>query len=220
MKTKALDAEISRKLTNQFGKQFARYIDDSPTLRRDLRRLRELEVRIKRWNGKDGAYCRSDPADRKHSFIAIGSNASPIMKAIFLAHEAYHCLHGSTPIEPDTRKISRERYISMGIAEETRAFMHQTRVANELWESCNHVIPAWQMHLMLVSFTGGYASMKDHVLTFKESVSEGSYEKAYGRIWDQAKRQAEKKEKARKAKAVRKTPKFPTSGRNRQAKAA
>lgn len=49
---------LSVSLLIQFGKQFANFIDDSPTLRRDLRRLK-LGVRIKRWNGRSGAYCRS-----------------------------------------------------------------------------------------------------------------------------------------------------------------
>lgn len=198
---KQVEEEIKRKLAHQFGKQFAQFIDDSPTLRRDLRRLKELGVRIKRWNGRSGAYCRSAPENRENPFIALGSLDSPIMKAIYLAHEAYHCLHGNTPNEPDTTKISRKRYISMGITEETRACMHQSLVAHELWKSCNHAIPAWQMNLLLVYHTSGYSSMRDHVLAQKESIGNGSYEAIYGRIWDQAERKQRKEKEIRRSKS-------------------
>ncbi|MBK7747631.1 MAG: hypothetical protein IPI39_10320 [Candidatus Obscuribacter sp.] len=198
MHYKAQDAAISRRLTRQFGKQFARILADSPTLRSDLRKLDALDVRIQRWNGRQEAYCRANPARRKNSFIAIGSLASPVMKAIYLAHEAYHVLYGTTPGEPNPSRISRKKYVSMGVAEETRAFMHQTKVAHELWSSCNHVLPAWQMHLLLVYHLSGYSNMKDHVLLFKESVNYGFYEDAYGRLWDQSERKIVKEQKAKK----------------------
>ncbi|MBK7839942.1 MAG: adenylyltransferase/cytidyltransferase family protein [Candidatus Obscuribacter sp.] len=146
MHYKAQDAAISRRLTRQFGKQFARILADSPTLRSDLRKLDALNVRIQRWNGRQEATVVPIRRDAKNSFIAIGSLASPVMKAIYLAHEAYHVLYGTTPGEPNPSRISRKKYVSMGVAEETRAFMHQTKVAHELWSSCNHVLPAWQMH--------------------------------------------------------------------------
>lgn len=198
MHYKAQDAAISRRLTRQFGKQFARILADSPTLRSDLRKLDALDVRIQRWNGRQEAYCRANPSRRKNSFIAIGSLASPVMKAIYLAHEAYHVLYGTTPGEPNSARISRKKYVSMGVAEETRAFMHQTKVAHELWSSCNHVLPAWQMHLLLVYHLSGYSNMKDHVLLFKESVNYGFYEDAYGRLWDQSERKIVKEQKAKK----------------------
>ncbi len=197
MHYKALDAAISRRLTRQFGKQFARILADSPTLRSDLRQLDALNVRIQRWNGRQGAYCRSNPEQRNNSFIAIGSKDSPVMKAIYLAHEAYHVLYGTTPGEPDPKEFSRKRYVSMGVAEETRAFMHQTKVAHELWSSCHHVLPAWQMHLLLVYHLSGYSNMRDHVLVFKESVSYGFYEDSYGKIWDQNARKLAKEHKVK-----------------------
>ncbi|MBK9773822.1 MAG: hypothetical protein IPP57_23905 [Candidatus Obscuribacter sp.] len=120
------------------------------------------------------------------------------MKAIYLAHEAYHVLYGTTPGEPNPSRISRKKYVSMGVVEETRAFMHQTKVAHELWSSCNHVLPAWQMHLLLVYHLSGYSNMKDHVLLFKESVNYGFYEDAYGRLWDQSERKIVKEQKAKK----------------------
>lgn len=192
MDTKLLDAEISRKLARQFGSKFIKILEDSPTLRRDLRKLHLLGARIQRWNGRDGAYCRSEPSHRRGTFIAIGSLCSPIMKAIYLAHEAYHALYGTTPNNPNPTKISRKRYLSMGIAEETRAFLHQTKVANELWNSGNHVIPAWQLHLMLLYHTSGYTDMREHVLACRESIAFGTYEQNYGKIWDQAYRQFER----------------------------
>lgn len=173
-------------LERRFGSRFIKIIEDSPTLKKDLRALFRLGTEIHRWNGKTGAYSRSRPQEREGSTIVLGSNDSAVTKAIHLAHEAYHVLYGLTPDSPDPRKISRERYISMGIQEETRAFIHQVKVARELWDSGNHALSASDLHVMLVYETGGYADMRLEVMEFESSVNGKKYPVSYGDVWDQA----------------------------------
>jgi hypothetical protein len=185
---KTLDVEIIAKLERQFGSRFAAIVRDSPTLRSDLRKAHALGVRIKRWNGKTGAYCRYYPTDRRNAYISIGSLDSPMMKVIYLAHECYHVLYGTTPALPDPRKISRKRYLSMAIGEEARAIMRQTKVAHELWSTGKHAMPAWQLNLMLMELTGGYKQLREYVLVARQSFGMETYEQNYGRIWDQAHR--------------------------------
>lgn len=185
---KTLDVEIIAKLERQFGSRFAAIVRDSPTLRSDLRKAQALGVRIKRWNGKTGAYCRYYPTDRRNAYISIGSLDSPLMKVIYLAHELYHVLYGTTPAFPDPRKISRKRYLSIAVGEEARAIMRQTKVAHELWSTGKHAMPAWQLNLMLMELTGGYKQLRDYVLVARQSFGMETYEENFGRIWDQAHR--------------------------------
>ncbi|MBU6453579.1 MAG: hypothetical protein KGS72_17505 [Cyanobacteria bacterium REEB67] len=172
--------DLSRKL----GERVVRIIASSPLLMRDIRRLYARGVTIRRINGRDRAYSRAHTRRHPSGLICIGSQASPMDKVLFLAHEAYHILYGTTP-NPNRRNISRDCYVRMALREEVRALVHETKVAEELWAS-GHKLAFKHMTYLVSYLRGGYREISILLEDEQSSVSGTSYRHYYQKIYDQA----------------------------------
>jgi hypothetical protein len=171
-------------LRRKFGDKFALIIQSSPLLMRDIKRLYARGVEVRRINGRDTAYSRASTSGNAAGLICIGSQASPMDKVLFLAHEAYHILYGKTPV-PNRRHMSRDRYVAMAVAEEVRALIHETKVAEELWER-GYKLAFKHMNYLASYLRGGYREVSSMVEDETTSVSGTNYRHYYQTIYDRA----------------------------------
>lgn len=148
-------------LRHKFGDKVVRIVQNSPLLLRDLRRIYGRGVHVRRINGSNTAYSQSNTKEHPAGLICIGSLASPIDKVLFLAHEAYHILYGTTP-PPDPRRISRERYVARAVREEVQALIHETKVAEELWEA-GYKLAFKHMNYLAGYLRGGYQEVRSMI---------------------------------------------------------
>jgi hypothetical protein len=171
-------------LRRKFGDKAVRIMQNSPRLMRDIRRLYALGVSIRRLNGRDFAYSRSLTKSNPAGLICIGSAASPMDKVLFLAHEAYHILHGKTP-QPNRRAISRDHYVRMALREETLALIHETKVAEELHEA-GHRLAFKHMTYLVTYLRGGHRAVSVRLESDVTSITGTSYRHYYQKVYDQA----------------------------------
>jgi capsular polysaccharide biosynthesis protein len=171
-------------LRHKFGDRVVRIIQNSPLLMRDLRRLYGRGVHVRRINGTDTAYSQARTKDHPAGLICIGSRACPMDKVLFLAHEAYHILYGTTP-PPNHRYISRKSYVARAVAEEARAMIHETKVAEELWES-GYKLAFKHMSYLASYLRGGYSEVRSMIEREISSVSNTNYRQYYQKIYDRA----------------------------------
>jgi len=171
-------------LRRKFGQKVGNIVQDSPLLRRDIKRLYARGVEIRRINGRDMAYSRASTGANQAGLICIGSLACPMDKVLFLAHEAYHILYGTTPL-PDPRRISRESYVAMAVREEVRAVIHETKVAEELWEA-GHRLAFRHMSYLASYLRGGYREVSSMIERETDTVSGSNYRFYYQKIYDRA----------------------------------
>ncbi len=171
-------------LRHKFGDRVVRIIQNSPLLLRDLRRLYGRGVHVRRINGRDTAYSQASTREHPAGLICIGSQSCPMDKVLFLAHEAYHILYGTTPL-PDPRQISRESYVTMAVREEVRAVIHETKVAEELWEN-GYKLAFKHMSYLASYLRGGYSEVRALFEQEISSVSGTNYRQYYQKIYDRA----------------------------------
>ena len=167
----------------RFGTRFVNLVCDSPLLMRDLRMLEERGVSIRRINGKSYAYSRATTEANPNGLICIGSNATPLDKVILLAHEAHHILRGRAPSDPDPRRMSRKRFVSLCMQEEARAMLHECRVTEQLYDA-GHRIPFKHMSYMASYFRGGYAAIRAMIELDRTIMDDVSHSEDYGRRYD------------------------------------
>lgn len=167
----------------RFGTRFVNLVCDSPLLMRDLRMLEERGVSIRRINGKSYAYSRATTEANPNGLICIGSNATPLDKVILLAHEAHHILRGRAPSDPDPRRMSRKRFVSLCMQEEARAMLHECRVTEQLYDA-GHRIPFKHMSYMASYFRGGYAAIRAMIESDRTIMDDVSHSEDYGRRYD------------------------------------
>jgi len=170
-------------LRRKFGDRVVRIIISSPLLLRDIRRLYARGVTIRRLNGRHMAYSQSRTEGSRTGLICIGSLACPMDKVLFLAHEAYHILYGKTPLP--NRRISRETYVRMAVREEVLAVIHETKVAEELWED-GHKLAFKHMSYLASYLRGGFREVALMIERETSSVSGTNYRHYYQKIYDRA----------------------------------
>lgn len=178
------DSYALNDLRHKFGDRAVRIMLSSPLLMRDIRRLYTRGVKIRRLNGRHMAYSQSRTEGSKTGIICIGSLACPMDKVLFLAHEAYHILHGKTPL-PNRRQISRDSYVRMAVREEVLAVIHETKVAEELWED-GHKLAFKHMTYLASYLRGGYREVALMIERETSSVSGTNYRHYYQKIYDRA----------------------------------
>ena len=171
-------------LRRKFGDRVVRIIQNSPLLLRDIRRLYARGVQVRRINGRRTAYSQASTREHDAGLICIGSQACPMDKVLFLAHEAYHILYGTTPL-PNPRHITSDSYVSMAVREEVRAVIHETKVAEELWEN-GHKLAFKHMNYLASYLRGGYREVSAMIEHETSLVSGTNYRHYYQKIYDRA----------------------------------
>lgn len=118
-----------QRIRRQFGSKFAEMLAQCPSLVADLKEVRRRNIRIRRVKGECQAW--SEPSSR---VIYIGRSCSRVIQLLYLAHECEHMLRGQTP-DPSPRRISRRRYVSMSLDEETSCIIRECEVVRELMDA-------------------------------------------------------------------------------------
>lgn len=181
------------RLKRQFGPKVAALVAASRTLTRDLKLLREREVRIVRRKGICSAYSLAIPGQRRGASIFISAECNPIQAALFLAHEAWHVLRGRTTGTPNPARISRQRYIERALGEEMTCQMREVRVTRELFKQgfyVGYVHLFWLARYLELGRIKFIADLRPELRPDGER-----YEDYFGRLYDQevARRRRRKK---------------------------
>lgn len=170
------------RLKRQFGPKVAQLVAASPTLTRDLKLLRERQVRIVRLKGVCRAYSLSTPRQRRGACILISRDCPPVQTVLFLAHEAWHVLRGRTNANPNPSKISRTRYIERALGEEMTCQMRELRVTRELFNAgffVGYANLSWLTRLLEFGRAHLIAELRPELRPDGES-----YEQYFGRLYD------------------------------------
>ena len=118
-----------KNLRRQFGKKLVETALKSPTLVRDINRIRNEGVKIRLVDGPCRAYY-----DRRRKTIYIGRWCPRNYKLISIAHEFVHALVKPT-IDPIPGKTGRKEFIRRCLDEETAAIVHEIAIIRELMKA-------------------------------------------------------------------------------------
>lgn len=115
-----------KNLRRQFGKRLVEAALKSPTLVKDIEKIRAQNVRIRLVDGPCRAYY-----DRKKRTIYIGRWCPRNYKLISIAHEFVHALVKPT-VDPIPGRTGRKEFVGRCLDEETEAIVHEIRIIKEL----------------------------------------------------------------------------------------
>ena len=169
-----------RLLKRQFGASFVRVFSLSPTLVADLAECRRLGVRIRLVPGKTEGY--TIPSSK---VIGIGTRGTRSYRLTALAHEMYHVLYGTAPLETVPKGMTRHRFISLLLEEETNSFVHELKVVHELL-SAGVRFGNGEMRWYRRWRRGGRKAIRKMVAESQSAVTGELYPVYYGRLYDEA----------------------------------
>jgi hypothetical protein len=115
-----------RNLRRQFGKRLVEAALKSPSLVRDINKIRADGVKIRLVDGPCRAYY-----DRKKRTIYIGRWCPRNYKLISIAHEFVHALVKPT-LDPIPGKTGKREFVDRCLEEETEAIVHEIVIMKEL----------------------------------------------------------------------------------------
>jgi hypothetical protein len=169
-----MDTRIKR----QFGVAFARAFALSPTLIADLDQLRLAKVSIRTVKGCTGWSITEE------KIMTLGRDCALGTRLLNFAHEAYHVLHGKTPMT-NVRRMSRARFIRQALDEETDCIVHEMQVMYELFEAgANVIFPEGEMLWYRRFRRGGRRAVRRNIGATANAINNKPMAERYGQIWD------------------------------------
>ncbi len=118
-----------KNLRRQFGKKLVETAQKSPSLVRDIERIRAEGVKIRLVDGPCRAYY-----DRKRKTIYIGRWCPRNYKLISIAHEFVHALVKPTS-DPIPGKTGKKEFVKRCLDEEAAAIIHEISIIQELMKA-------------------------------------------------------------------------------------
>lgn len=118
-----------KNLRRQFGKKLVETAQKSPSLVRDIERIRAEGVKIRLVDGPCRAYY-----DRKRKTIYIGRWCPRNYKLISIAHEFVHALVKPT-LDPIPGKTGKKEFVKRCLDEEAAAIIHEISIIQELMKA-------------------------------------------------------------------------------------
>jgi hypothetical protein len=170
-------------LRKVLGPGLVELVEASSILSLDIKRLQQKSVPVKKLRGRNDAYSLEITENSVYGAIYIGELASDLDKALYLAHESYHVLHGKTPSVPDPRRLSRRRYVSRALQEETRALIHEAKVCLELVDA-GYRLSYKHLFYLTTYLRGGYAAIRVLLELDVSADGHSTYAELFGRRYD------------------------------------
>jgi hypothetical protein len=169
-----------RLLKRQFGANFARVFSKSSILMRDLAECRRRGVRIRRVTTTCQAY--SIPARK---IIGIGVKCSRSYQLTAFAHEMYHSLYGTAPLDFVPAGMSERQFVNLLLEEETDSIVHEMKVVEELL-AAKVRLDSETMRYYKRWRRGGRPAIRRMMTTLDNSVTGERYTQYYARLYREA----------------------------------
>jgi hypothetical protein len=163
-----------KRIKRQFGVRFADALAQSPTLVADLEALRRKGIKIRKTSG-----CKAE-SQKDLKLISIGSGCTIAIKLLYLGHEAYHVLKGTTP-DVESR-IGRDRFVDLSLEEEIDCILHELQIASELKAAGYDVDESTKLWMRRFR-RGGRPAMRRALNKTYASGTGKLYPQYYGRQW-------------------------------------
>lgn len=168
-----------RFLKRQFGASFVSALEKSPTLVADLAQCRRKGVRIRKVPGKRQGYSL-----KSRKLIGIGDRGTRSYKLTVLAHEMFHVLRGTAPIDHVPAGMSRMQFVHLLLEEETSCMVHEAIVIGELIAAgvcvdreCHRWYRLWKR--------GGRKAIRKRVNELQNSIDDKLYPDYYADIYNE-----------------------------------